>query len=131
MAACRVERVTQRVEDLNDGVDGFRFILDDQCPVRDLQVMRRDAGNAGTSAVDRSRANVWGLSGLEGNVREWCSDDAPAQGSGTGLLSLRGGAWRDPPALRQVGTRLRLPPDASDSTTGFRVVLESKREPRP
>ncbi|MGL4419034.1 MAG: formylglycine-generating enzyme family protein, partial [Gemmataceae bacterium] len=88
-----------------------------------------------TSSVGHGPANNWGLSDFHGNVNEWVADwydeyyyfDTPGadpRGPQQGELKVcRGGSWASPATDCRSATRNTQPPDRSNNTTGFRLVM--------
>ncbi|TDU64627.1 sulfatase-modifying factor enzyme 1 [Prosthecobacter fusiformis] len=75
-----------------------------------------------TAPVTSERPNEYGIMGLGGNASEWCLDVWP------GIPAdrvIRGGSWlsRDKDQLR-TGARQHAAASSSNSSLGFRVVLE-------
>ncbi|HYQ91114.1 MAG TPA: SUMF1/EgtB/PvdO family nonheme iron enzyme, partial [Candidatus Competibacteraceae bacterium] len=94
-----------------------------------------DDGYAVTAPVASYRPNAFKLYDMLGNVSEWtcsefksnydktetrCTDDHH-QG---GLLTVRGGSWKDYPRLVRAADRNGREPDSRDNDLGFRLVLE-------
>ena len=75
-----------------------------------------------TSPVNVEAANEIGILGLGGNAAEWCQDVWP---EAVDERVIRGGSWlsRDAHLLRS-GTRQHAAKNSSNSSIGFRVVLE-------
>jgi formylglycine-generating enzyme required for sulfatase activity len=91
-----------------------------------------------TTKVGSYPANNFGLFDMHGNVWEWCADwldslgyqhspKRDPQGPEAGQMRvLRGGSWRNHAVTCRSAYRNGLRPNARDSATGFRVVLEVK-----
>jgi formylglycine-generating enzyme required for sulfatase activity len=75
---------------------------------------------------------------MHGNVAEWCQDwysenyyasspntdpGGPPEGK---LRVFRGGSWKSHPAHIRSCFRCGAPPEASDKTVGFRVVVTTE-----
>ena len=86
------------------------------------------------SSVKAFPPNAWGLSGMHGNVWEWCKDwlgDYPIAavtdpvGPETGSLRvIRGGGWNSYAKACRSGNRSGSDPGKSFANLGFRVVRE-------
>jgi formylglycine-generating enzyme required for sulfatase activity len=94
------------------------------------------AENSGctTQPVCGKEPNAWGLHDMHGSVREWCADwfalylpepqrdpHGPSEGA---ARVVRGGSWSNAAEYCHSAHRVRMVPDASFSTIGFRVVRE-------
>ncbi|MDD5135450.1 MAG: formylglycine-generating enzyme family protein, partial [Phycisphaerae bacterium] len=89
-----------------------------------------------TTAVGSYRPNAFGLYDMHGNVWEWCSDRYdnkyydngdmvdPKGPSGGKRHIIRGGSWKDDPALLRSADRKAWMSGADRKNLGFRVVLE-------
>ncbi|MDD5135545.1 MAG: SUMF1/EgtB/PvdO family nonheme iron enzyme, partial [Phycisphaerae bacterium] len=89
-----------------------------------------------TTAVGSYRPNAFGLYDMHGNVWEWCSDRYdnkyydngdmvdPKGPSGGKRHIIRGGSWKDDPALLRSADRKARMSGADRKNLGFRVVLE-------
>ncbi|BCX50172.1 PEGA domain-containing protein [Haloferula helveola] len=79
-----------------------------------------------TAPVGSFPANENGVFDLCGNVQEWVSDSYSRLNNENGVL--RGGSWGSVQEKDlYVGSRNPQPPDATDPTYGFRVVLAKKK----
>jgi formylglycine-generating enzyme required for sulfatase activity len=89
-----------------------------------------------TTPVGMFPANVWGLQDMHGNVWEWCADHWHPNYHGTPIDGspkinpdaemdvrrlLRGGSWRNHPAICRSAYRSISRPVSRDVTFGFRV----------
>jgi formylglycine-generating enzyme required for sulfatase activity len=104
-----------------------------QCAVRDASIS--------TCAVNRYRANPWGLHAMHGNVAEWCQDyyggydKVAGQKDPVQLVKqkhahriFRGGAFLSPDELcRATSRNWALPGHAKDGMMGFRVCLQIEK----
>ena len=94
-----------------------------------------------TTPVDQFEiANAFGLSGMHGNVLEWCADhwhdnydDAPIDGSAwlsedkNARRLLRGGSWTYNPWICRSASRSDDTPDDTLNLIGFRVACHAPR----
>lgn len=92
------------------------------------------AATAGPIAAGSFPPNAFGLYDMHGNVREWTEDlwhesydSTPTDGSpaitGHGSMRVvRGGAWRDGPAILRSAARMRATQSSRNDAIGFRVV---------
>ena len=68
-----------------------------------------------------TRRNEFGLWHVVGNVREWVSPDAAAEGDSR---PVRGGSYADSEDGLRLSVRETLPASDRDLETGFRVLRE-------
>lgn len=102
-------------------------------------------GNAAGNdpAVGVLKPNPWGLYDIHGYLWEFCLDHwaedlatvtaqphAPVQNE-SGLVSIRGGSWKDRFPLLTSAARLGYPPQRRDDAVGFRCVLITDSAPKP
>lgn len=93
-----------------------------------------------TTIVESCPANAFGLSGMHGNVWEWCADHwheeyegAPDNGSpwltdnSESRRLLRGGAWLNNPRLCRSAFRYDVTPGVHSTVVGFRVSCSAPR----
>jgi serine/threonine protein kinase len=84
-----------------------------------------DDGFASTAPVGNFPPNEAGFYDLCGNAQEWVSDSYSRLDEQNGLL--RGGGWQSYQEKDlYIGSRNPQPPDAADSSYGFRVVLAKR-----
>jgi formylglycine-generating enzyme required for sulfatase activity len=75
-----------------------------------------------TAPVSTEAPNPMGISGLGGNVAEWCRDSWPGDDS---ARVVRGGSWLSSDKDKLLtSARRRAPAAAASPDIGFRVVLE-------
>ncbi len=98
-----------------------------------------DDGYARTAPVGSFEANPWGLHDLTGNVWEWAMDwydptyykNSPEQNppgpAGGQYKVLRGGSWRNVPALARSAYRGAHAPTDRSAIIGFRCVQDVGR----
>lgn len=89
-----------------------------------------------SDGVGLYQPNAWGLHDMHGNVAEWTLSDykpypyADADGrnkcSPKERKAVRGGSWRDRPALARSAFRLAYRPYQPVYNVGFRVVCETR-----
>jgi formylglycine-generating enzyme len=93
-------------------------------------------GPWGAGVVEPGAArNAWGLSSMHGGVAEWCrcwygpypqwAADLPTGPPDGTQRCVRGGADGDERRRLRCAARERLPPDASSSRVGLRLLLEA------
>lgn len=87
-------------------------------------------------------ANVFGLFGMTGNVREWVLDIYRPEGSAQNAPSgnsaasestmdhvIRGGSWNDGEKDLRISARYHMAPGKADNQTGFRCVIPEGQFP--
>jgi formylglycine-generating enzyme required for sulfatase activity len=101
-------------------------------------VARDDRFNDGalvTAETGRYRPNAWGLHDMHGNAAEWTrttylphlapADDQRDSSGPEDRKVVRGGSWRDRPALCRSSARLAYYPWQKVYNVGFRVIAPS------
>ncbi len=98
---------------------------------------RFNDGGLLTMPVGSYQPNPWGVCDLHGNAAEWTrttyapypyAADGRDRGDAAGRKVVRGGSWRDRPALCRASSRLAYRVYQGVYNVGFRVVCEAEVE---
>lgn len=98
-------------------------------------LLDRDNPQLQPAPVDAGPANAWGITGMHGNVAEWCADRWDGEspygdqqrsdplGQFGGFNVIRGGSWLHPVAACRAAARAASEPAQAKAWLGFRFIV--------
>jgi formylglycine-generating enzyme required for sulfatase activity len=106
------------------GVDGRSFPWGEAFDATFACIRDSHRGRPLAARVDDFEADcsVYGVRGMAGNVRDWCSDPFRVAGEDSGQRVLKGGCWFFPRTGAHTAARFGLAPTNRGDTIGFRLA---------